>query len=115
MTHAFINAVFQCSLTPSSESKVHYSSDERDPLLLARKLSRCARSGRACQLAEAYIFLTQSADVLRSGRQHTIAAACLIKAYNITQGFVELSPLYRSIMRDLLQPLIGRALYLTVY
>ena len=139
MTHAFRNAIFQCSLTPASDSKFNYSSFERDPLLLASKLSRATSSGRACQLAEviddsyqfsnnnstyiidpnesnevgctsamqAYMLLIQSADLLRSGIQLTTAVTCLIRAFYISQGFVEVSSLYRIIFHDLLQPLIG--------
>lgn len=117
MTRAFSNAVFHCSSTPSSELKTHYSSFERDPLLLAGKLSRSARSGSASQLAKAglmlekaHISLAQSAYLPRNECQLAIAAASLIKAFYISQGFIELSSLYRVIMHDLLQPLIGKHL-----
>lgn len=97
--------VLQCSLTPATRLK--YSSKERDPFRLAGQLDGAARSGRACQMARSHGLLVQSAAFLQGRGQSTNAASCLIKAFYLSEGFVEVSPLYCTILQELLHSLLG--------
>lgn len=58
-------------------------------------------------MVRAHSSLVQSAALLRSHAQPTNAAACLIKAFFLSEGFVELSSLYCTILYELLQPVLG--------
>lgn len=107
--------VFHCSSVPETGDGLKYSSAERDPFAMASQLDCAARSSRACVMARAHDLLIQSAALLRSGGQSANAAACLIKAYYLSEGFVEISALYCTILQELLQPLLGAPCLMYAY
>ena len=58
-------------------------------------------------MERAHGLLRQSAALLQSREDLATAAACLIKAFFLSEGFAEVSSLYRLILGELLQPLLG--------